>query len=334
MSSKSSRGKILITGGAGYIGSHTVKHLLEHGYEVVVFDNLSTGSEMLVDKRALLMTDDLKDFSAINRVIATENFQGAIHFAASVEVPLSVREPLAFYENNLVSGLNLLKACKEHGLKNLVFSSTAAVYSDPGEDIVNEDSLKEPQTPYGKSKLWFENIIKDYSYVSELRYVILRYFNVGGASSDLSTGQWGRHHSALIKRVAQLAAGVSQEFGIYGNDFSTKDGTGVRDYIHVEDMAEVHRLAVEHLLAGNKSETMNVGYGKGYSVREVVSTMEKICGKNLDVDVYPRREGDLGQVIADPRKLRQTLNWNPKYADLEKICRSAYEWELKMMRAQ
>lgn len=324
------RQKVLVSGGAGYIGSHTVRQLLAGGYEVFIIDDLSTGSELVLDRRAHFTKCKIEDRKTVSELIIKNGIDSAIHFAASTEVSKSVLHPYDFYKNNTVASLEFIQVCRDSGVKNFIFSSTAAVYKDPGSHKVKETSNLEPSTPYGRSKLMTEYILQDLSKVMNMKWMVLRYFNVAGASQDLQIGQLGANHSMLVKVAAEAAAGVRESISIYGTDFHTKDGTGVRDYIYIEDIAELHQLALSHLEQGKDCDTVNCGYGKGYSVHQVIQMMKKVSGNDFLVFEKDRRPGDLAEVVADNSKARELFNWKPKYDDLELICRTAYEWELKM----
>jgi UDP-glucose 4-epimerase len=326
--------RILVTGGAGYIGSHVTKDLLEKGHQVLVFDNLTTGFDFLVDPKARLFRGDLRVITDIETAFKEFQPEAIIHFAARTEVAKSLQEPLNFYQNNFGGSVNLLRVATANKVKHFIFSSTAAVYADPVGALVEETSKLEPATPYGKSKLMFEKVLADTRTAqafagAEFSYVVLRYFNVGGARRDLSVGQTGRTHSALIKRTAEAACGFNPAMEIYGTDYPTVDGTGVRDYIHVDDLAELHVLAYQYLCGGGLSETLNCGYGRGYSVGQVIEAMQKVSGVQFSILKKPRREGDLPEVVAKATRVREILGWTPKFDNLEIICRSTFEWEKK-----
>lgn len=323
------QGRVLVTGGAGYIGSHAVEQLIPSGAEVFIYDNLSTGYRKLLHPEAKFIEGDVRNTELVHRVLVENKIDSIIHFAAFTSVAESVALPEKYYDNNFIGTLNLLKALQGTPVQNFVFSSTAAVYSDPGEKLVDENSLTDPLTPYGRSKLMSEACIQDYSKTSGLRSVILRYFNVAGASLSGKLGQCGDEHTVLIKRAALAAAGKIKRLEIFGTDYTTVDGTAVRDYIHIEDLAELHLLALDMLKQGIPSTILNCGYGHGFSVKQVVNTMKKVSGKDFDVVEKPRRSGDLGQVVASVDKLKKLTNWRPKRDNLELICQTAYQWEVQ-----
>ncbi|GAB4548336.1 MAG: UDP-glucose 4-epimerase GalE [Pleurocapsa sp.] len=320
--------KVLVTGGAGYIGSHTVRQLGEAGYEVVVYDNLSTGSSKALLHGSLFVSD-LADEISLELLFAKHNFDAVLHFAASISVPESVANPLDYYANNTRNTLNLLRCCQKFGVKKLVFSSTAAVYGEPEENPVSESCPTNPINPYGCSKLMSERMIRDYGLSSDFKYVILRYFNVAGADLAGRIGQSSAKVSHLMKVACDAALGIRPAVGVFGTDFDTPDGTGIRDYIHVEDLAAAHIDALGYLEAGGENEILNCGYGQGYSVREVLDKLKVISGVDFPVIELPRREGDPACVIACGDRIRQVLGWKPQYNDLETILRTTLAWEKK-----
>ncbi len=324
--------KILITGGAGYIGSHLVKQLGEESlHEIFVLDNLSTGFRDLILYGEFIKAD-LNDFDLIDRIFEKYRFDAVIHFAASLIVSESVENPLKYYLNNTANTANLIKTCLKYNVNRFIFSSTAAVYGEKGvdESIVKESDSLNPLNPYGRSKLMSETILKDASKAkSDFKYVILRYFNVAGASIDGKIGQKTKNATVLIKVCAEAAAGKRDKIQIFGNDYPTKDGTCIRDYIHVEDLCYAHTKALNYLNEGGESDVFNCGYQKGYSVLEVVETMKKVSKRDFKVEITKRREGDPSQIIANSNKIRNVLGWNPRYNNLELICKSAFEWEMK-----
>ncbi len=324
--------KILISGGAGYIGSHLVKQLGEESlHEIFVLDNLSTGFRDLILYGEFIKAD-LNDFDLIDRIFEKYRFDAVIHFAASLIVSESVENPLKYYLNNTANTANLIKTCLKYNVNRFIFSSTAAVYGEKGvdESIVKESDSLNPLNPYGRSKLMSETILKDASKAkSDFKYVILRYFNVAGASIDGKIGQKTKNATVLIKVCAEAAAGKRDKIQIFGNDYPTKDGTCIRDYIHVEDLCYAHTKALNYLNEGGESDVFNCGYQKGYSVLEVVETMKKVSKRDFKVEITKRREGDPSQIIANSNKIRNVLGWNPRYNNLELICKSAFEWEMK-----
>ncbi|HQI05019.1 MAG TPA: UDP-glucose 4-epimerase GalE [bacterium] len=325
--------KILVTGGAGYIGSHVVKLLGERGSdEIVVLDNLSTGrTEAVLFGRLEVM--DLSEFEKVDQFIKKEKFDAVIHFAAKIVVPESVANPLLYYRNNTVNTINLINSCVKYGVGMFIFSSTAAVYGEPEDGIVNENSLLSPISPYGTSKLMSEFVIKDTAFAHpEFKYVILRYFNVAGADPDGLIGQNFPDATHLIKVACQTALGMRESLSVFGTDFNTPDGTGVRDYIHVTDLASAHLAALDHLENGGNSDIYNCGYGKGTSVLEVIRSVRKVSDKDFPVQNSPRRAGDPAKLIADNSKILKELNWVPKFQDLNLICRTAYHWEKKILK--
>lgn len=325
----SSKIKILVTGGAGYIGSHVVKALGERGYEVITYDNLSYGHKDAVLYGKLIVAD-LSDRATLRKTFEEYKPNAVMHFAASIVVPESVREPVKYYRNNFCNTLNLVETCIEHGVKNFIFSSSAAVYGIPEKCPVDENAPMNPINPYGRTKAMVESLLVDLSKAEDFRYISLRYFNVAGADSGGRLGQRRADATHLITLAVKTALGKRPYLEIYGTDYPTKDGTCIRDYIHVDDLAEAHILALEYLFEEGRSEIFNCGYGHGYSVREVVEATKKVSGVDFKVIEAARREGDPPELVADSRKIKKTLGWIPKYDNLEYIIKTAYEWERKL----
>jgi UDP-glucose 4-epimerase len=320
--------KVLVTGGAGYIGSHVVRQLGEAGYDVVVYDNCSTGiaASVLYGK---LIVGDLADLDRLYKTFAQHQFDAVLHFAASLIAPESVANPLDYYANNTRNTLNLLRCCDTFGIDKLIFSSTAAVYGEPGHAPVTELTATEPINPYGRSKLMSEWLIQDTAHASGLRYVILRYFNVAGADPGGRIGQMTPKATHLIRAACDAALSRKPGVRIFGTDFPTSDGTGIRDYIHVEDLASAHLAALHYLEAGQSSQTLNCGYGSGYSVRQVIDRVKEVSGTNFSVIETDRRPGDPACVTACADKIRQVLHWQPQFDDLDTIVRSTLRWEIR-----
>ncbi|MGB9935614.1 MULTISPECIES: UDP-glucose 4-epimerase GalE [Thermodesulfovibrio] len=325
----SSKIKIFVTGGAGYIGSHVVKALGERGYSVLTYDNLSYGHRDSVLYGELVVAD-LADKEALRMTFEKFKPDAVIHFAASIVVPESVREPLKYYKNNFCNTVNLIEACIEHGVKNFIFSSSAAVYGIPKNCPVSEDEPLNPINPYGRTKAMVESLLADVSQAKDFRYISLRYFNVAGADSTGRLGQRRADATHLITLAVKTALGKRPYLEIYGTDYPTKDGTCIRDYIHVDDLADAHILAMEYLMNRGKSEIFNCGYGHGYSVREVVEATKRVSGADFKVIETARREGDPPELVADSKKIKTSLRWIPKYDNLEYIVKTALEWERKL----
>jgi UDP-glucose 4-epimerase len=321
---------ILITGGAGYIGSHMVLTALDRGDDVVVLDNLSTGVRSLVAEQAHFHLGSVDDQVLLSRLIQYYSITAVIHFAGSTVVPESVDKPLEYYRNNTMASRNLIEACVNCGVKNFIFSSTAAVYGTPDRNPVTEHDGTAPISPYGRSKLMTEWMLEDTARVHDFRYVALRYFNVAGADPAGRTGQSTRKATHLIKRACQVALGRVPMLEIFGTDFRTADGTGVRDYIHVSDLAAAHALALDHLEQGGASTVLNCGYGHGFSVREVVETVSRVVGRAIPTRDAPARPGDLAALVADSSKLQTQFGWRPEYDDLQEIVSTAYAWERRL----
>ena len=317
----------LVTGGAGYIGSHTVYALLDRGDKVAVLDNLSTGVKAQVGGDAAFVLGDVADATLVKRVIADHRIDSVIHFAGSIVVPDSVADPLGYYENNVVKSRALIAACVEAGIKHFIFSSTATVYAEDARQPLAETERKAPISPYARSKLMTEWMLEDVSRATPLRHMVLRYFNVAGADAQGRTGQSTPKATHLIKRAAQVALGRVPQLNIFGTDYPTPDGTGVRDYIHVSDIAGAHLLALDALKAGAASTVYNAGYGRGLSVRQVIAGVEKVTGEKLPARESPRRPGDPPILISDPTRLKTELGWVPAHEDLDGIIRSAIAWE-------
>jgi len=321
---------ILVTGGAGYIGSHVVQGLVDRRQSVVVLDNLSTGFRDAVAAQAPLVVGDVGDEKLLARLLAEHDVEAVMHFAASSVVPDSVSDPIGYYRNNTAGSLALTAAAVQAGVKHLVFSSTAAVYGNPAEPLVSEDTVPRPMSPYGMSKLMTETMLRDVALASGLKYVVLRYFNVAGADPQLRTGQSTRTATHLIKVAVQAALGLRDGMEIFGTDYPTPDGTCVRDYIHVCDLVSAHIEALDHLRGGGASATLNCGYGHGYSVREVVEKVKRVSGTDFAVTTRARRPGDPASIVADTHAIRRLLSWVPVYDDLETIVRHALAWERKL----
>ena len=320
--------RIFVTGGAGYIGSHVVKALGKEGHELLIYDNLSTGHEWAVLSGRLLR-GDLADRPSIREALRDFRPEAVMHFAASIQVEESVREPLAYYRNNVVHTLNLLEAMRETGTARFLYSSTAAVYGIPETIPVDERAPLRPINPYGASKVMVEQILSDLAAAGDFRYCALRYFNVAGADPEGRIGQAYRNPTHLITRALKTAKGESPKLSIYGTDYPTPDGTCVRDYIHVDDLASAHLSALDRLMRTGKTEIMNCGYGHGYSVREVVDIAKKVTGVAFAVEETGRRAGDPPALVADSRRIRELTGWKPLHDNLEFIIRTAWEWEKK-----
>ncbi len=320
---------VLVTGGCGYIGSHICKLLSKQGYQVIVYDNLTTGSADSLLGNETLIVGDLMDSFKLSSVFSKYNIDIIIHLAASIVVKESTEDPLKYYHNNTSGTVNLLKLAVDHHVSKVVFSSTAAVYGNVENGIAQEDDATHPESPYGRSKLFDEHIIQDLAKATGLEYVILRYFNVAGADLTGQIGQKVLNATHLIKVCCETALGLRDQVNIFGTDFNSKDGTGVRDYIHVEDLAEAHYCALNHLLSGGASYILNCGYGVGYSVKEVVKTFNDVLSMPLNFSYANRRAGDVGTVISDSRKIRKLLSWKPRFDSLELIVLSSLLWESK-----
>ncbi len=318
--------KILVTGGAGYIGSHVVKAMGQMGYEILVYDNLSTGHEWAV-LYGSLVRGDLSDKALLMKTIKEFKPDAVMHFAAFIQVEESVREPLKYYRNNTVNTLTLLEVMVANGIRNLIYSSTAAVYGIPQKILIEEDALLNPVNPYGASKATVESILRDLSKAKEFHYISLRYFNVAGADSECRIGQAYKETTHLITRALKTAIGDFDKLLIYGTDYPTPDGTCIRDYIHVDDLAMAHVLALQSLSENGGSKQFNCGYGHGYSVREVVEAVKSVTKINFKIEETERRPGDPPALIANSSKLKNELHWKPQYDDLKYITKTAWEWE-------
>ena len=324
-------GTILVTGGAGYIGSHVARQLGERGENIVTLDNLSTGFRSAV-LHGNLVVGDTGDAALVSRLLQDHGVDTVMHFAAHIVVPESVSNPLKYYRNNTANTRTLLECCVNAGVKHFIFSSTAAVYGIPAGGVASEETPTSPINPYGWSKLMSEQMLKDVSAASPLRHVALRYFNVAGADPGGRIGQSTPEATHLLKVACEHAVGKRDQVSIFGTDFDTRDGTGVRDYIHVEDLAAAHLKALDYLRAGGESTTLNCGYGRGFSVREVLDCVARLAGRSLNVVEGPRRAGDPPELIARADRIRGALDWEPIHADLEGIVTTALDWERRLQR--
>ena len=318
--------RILVAGGAGYIGSHTVLELSGAGHDLVIVDNLSSGHAWAVLAGNLVVAD-LSDDMAMEALFKEHTFDAVVHFAAHIEVAESVADPLKYYRNNTKNTLALLDRCVRFGVKSFVFSSTAAVYGTPVSPVVSEADALLPINPYGASKMMSERMLQDAARASGLRYVILRYFNAAGADPSARIGEAHDPESHLIPLAVQTALGRRPKIEIFGTDHATPDGTCVRDYIHVSDLAAAHRAALDHLGSGGESLVLNCGYGHGVSVREVVAMVKQVSGADFHVEEGPRRAGDPPELVADATRIRAALDWKPQYDDLRFIVETAFNWE-------
>jgi UDP-glucose 4-epimerase len=321
---------ILVTGGAGYIGSHMVYALVEAGEQVVVLDNLSTGFKWAIANGVPLVTGETGDEALVARLIAEHGVSAIIHFAASIVVPDSVSNPLGYYRNNTVNSRALIECAVKGGVKQFIFSSTAAVYGNPAKVPIREDDAVAPMSPYGSSKLMTEIMLRDAGIAHGLDYVILRYFNVAGADPKLRTGQSTKGATHLIKVAVETALGKRPKMDVFGADYPTPDGTCIRDYIHVADLVRAHSDALAYLRAGGKPVTLNCGYGHGFSVLDVIDTVKRASGADFRVDRAGPRPGDPAQIVANSDRARELLHWQPQFDDLATIVAHALAWERKL----
>lgn len=321
---------ILVTGGAGYIGSHVVRQLGERGENLVILDDISSGVPEAV-LYGELIEGNTGDQALVSEILKKYQVESVLHFAAHTIVPESVENPLKYYQNNTANTRNLLECCQHAGVKHFIFSSTAAVYGNLEGGVATEDTPTKPINPYGSSKLMSEWMLKDLSAASNLRHVTLRYFNVAGSEPEGRIGQNTPNATLLIKVAAEVAVGKRPEIFVYGTDYDTPDGTGVRDYIHVEDLASAHLKALDYLRQGGQSRTFNCGYGHGFSVREVLDAVQRVNGKPINIVEKPRRAGDPPSLVANSTAIQNELQWQPQYDNLDTIVSTSINWEKKLL---
>ena len=318
--------KILVTGGAGYIGSHAVVQLLDQGYEVVVVDNLSTGHRWAIDKRAKFVKGDIRNQVLMDEVFEREKIDAVMQFAADIVVAESETDPLKYYDNNVYGTIALLQSMRKNNVKNIIFSSTAAVYGNTEAVPVTEDIPVAPISPYGRTKAFVEQILEDCHKAYGLNYCVFRYFNVSGAHEKYPIGQAVKHNTALIPIILEVAAGERESIQVFGDDYDTKDGTGVRDFIHVVDLVDAHILGLNKLFK-NKSAVYNLGNGKGFTVMEMIEAARKVTGHSIPIDIIERRPGDIAVSIASSEKAKEELGWRPQYPEVERIIETAWKFK-------
>ena len=320
--------KILLTGGAGYIGSHTSLALLDAGHEVTIIDNLSTGNKNLIPNGASFVNCDINDIEVISNILQKQKFDALLHFAGYIQVEESVINPEKYFKNNTENAIILFDICEKNNLTNIIFSSTAAAYGNPiNEEPISENSLLKPLNPYGESKIKTEKYLQNNN---KLNYIILRYFNVAGADPKMRSGLISKKATHLIKIASEVAVGKRNKITIFGEDYPTPDGTAIRDYIHVSDLANIHINAAEYLIKKQKSEIINCGYGKGFSVKEVLEVVNNVSDYPINIERGDRRAGDSSMLVSNVSKLINLLNWKPKYNNLNFIVKTAIEWEKKL----
>lgn len=328
--------QILVTGGAGYIGSHVVAQLIEQGHHIVVLDNFYSGHRWAVHPKAKLFEGSVADSEKVESILKSESIRSVLHFAAHIEVAESVELPMKYYGNNTVGTFQFIQTCARNGVEHFIFSSTAAVYGEPKILPVDETAPVQPLNPYGWSKFFSEQMIRDFlaspAVAGKMRAVILRYFNVAGAKLDGTLGQATPRATHLIKVACETAIGMRPSISVFGTDYPTPDGTCIRDYIHVDDLASAHLLALNYLKNGGSNELFNCGYGHGFSVKEVLETIQAVNGKSLTIRYGERRPGDSPAIVADSSKIRRALGWTPQYDDLKLICKTALDWERSLQK--
>ncbi len=327
-----SSNNILVTGGAGYIGSHVCHHLIDNGYNVTCIDSLITGNKDLLPKEVKLEIFDISEKKRVSDLIKSERFDLVMHFAGLIRVDESVKQPERYREFNYLKGKSFLETCYESNLKKIIFSSTAAVYGNPKNDTVTEEDPTDPLNPYALTKLELENFIKETSNQYDSKYIILRYFNVAGADEKMRTGLVSNVSTHLIKILSEVVIGKKDQLVINGEDYDTPDGSPIRDYIHVSDLADIHLIVSKYLISGGNSDIFNCGYGKGSSVKEIVDITNKIINKKIKSIIGPRRIGDSKKIVSCVNKFIEKFNWRPKFNDLEKILSSSIEWEKKIKK--
>ena len=322
--------RILLTGGAGYIGSHITLNLLDHGHKVTVIDNLSTGNIRLVSNKAAFIKCDIDDEKKIESLLKQEKYDALMHFAGFIKVEESINFPEKYYNNNTIKSKKLFDVCIKNGLSNIIFSSTAAVYGNSKKNnLISEMDKINPINPYGQSKAETEKYLIELN-SKKIKFIILRYFNVAGADLKMRSGLISKQPTHLIKILSEVATGKRKKITIFGNDYDTPDGTTIRDYIHVSDLADIHTKVLEFLIKTKKSEIFNCGYGEGYSVKEVLDTANKIYNNKIKIEIGARRVGDAKMLVSDVSKLKQMIDWQPKYNKLNTIIQSSIDWEKKL----
>ena len=324
--------KILVVGGAGYIGSHMIKRFQDTDHQIEILDNLSTGFEVNTQNYKLHVCD-LSNKDQLHQILKDNNYESIMHFASFINVGESYIHPKKYYDNNVINTLNLLDCMVDLKISNFIFSSTAAVYGEPSLTPIKEDQNIAPVNPYGNTKAIVEKILKDYDEAYGLKYISLRYFNACGAHIDGTIGERHDPETHLIPLILQSASGRRKDFKVYGDDYDTKDGTCVRDYIHVMDLAEAHLLSLEKLIKNQKSDIFNIGNNKGFSVKEIIRMAEKVTQSKIPYEITSRRKGDPSELIADNKKISENLNWSANYSDLQTILETAWEWEKRLSRS-